>query len=165
LRNRDQDITGYFTPQVSLFHVSDAIYLIENLKPLRRADRPTHILTCIAKFLCCDIVAFAKLSKNMNEKLNTLWFEEMVRLFVRDTGRPPRRLGHFWISAPLASRARRRPSPIVWIVDLFPWLDKLDKCLGNDSAVQLLKGVKCLFIILLQAGFIVNSNNTCRRGR
>jgi hypothetical protein len=91
LRNRDQDITGcetvsletiekgidtrltYFTPQVSLFHVSDAIYLIENLKPLRRADRPTHILTCIAKFLCCDIVAFAKLSKNMNEKLNTLW--------------------------------------------------------------------------------------------
>jgi hypothetical protein len=67
--------------------VPDAVYLIEDLKPLRRAYRPTDILACIAKFLCCDIMAFAELSENVNEKLNSLWISVSKPAHMKTVGK------------------------------------------------------------------------------
>lgn len=67
------DLTN-FPPQVSLLHVSNAVYFVEDLKSLRRANGSTHILPGLTKLLRGYTMTLTKLPKNVNEELDTLCF-------------------------------------------------------------------------------------------
>lgn len=159
--------------------MSNAVYLVQNLQALWRADRSTHVLAGFSQLFGRDIVALSQVSKKMNQQFDSLYthasataedgnkkkkglhtsFQQMIRLLVFDSDRPPRRFRHFRVRLHFRIRPRARPSAIVRIVDLLPGLDELDECLGDDSAIQLLKCLERFFIILLQPLLIVDSND------
>lgn len=46
-------------PQVPLLHMSDAVYLVQNLQTLRWTDRSTHILASFSQLFGRDIMALS----------------------------------------------------------------------------------------------------------
>lgn len=41
-----------------LFHLAHEVDLVEYLQSVRRGDLSSHVLACVAQFVCCDSVAF-----------------------------------------------------------------------------------------------------------
>lgn len=72
-------------------------------------------------------------------------FEQMIRLFVQDTSRPPRRLRELRVNT--LRDTGNHPAPVIRVVDLLPRLDKLNIGFRNRPAVELLEILKCLLIV------------------
>jgi hypothetical protein len=53
-------------PQEPFLHMSDAVYLVQNLQALWRADRSAHVLAGFLQFLCRDIMAVSQIPKEMD---------------------------------------------------------------------------------------------------
>ena len=66
-------------------------------------------------------------------------FLEVVRLLVLDTSRPPFRLGLLRVTLLTRRGTRWRLATVVGVLDLLSGFNKLDKSLGDLTAVDLLK--------------------------
>ena len=72
-------------------------------------------------------------------------FEQVIWFPMKDTDRPPRRLGLFRVDTLCYSR--NHLASIVWEMHLLPRLDEFNVGLGDGSTVQLLKVFKGLFVV------------------
>lgn len=146
-----------FSSFIAFFHPSHSEDLVQDLESVRSSELPLAVVGDLLQLICSDTES-SKLADDMNQQRQafyicqqsnvtqeTFWrgtrtiLSKMVRLLVNHIGGPP-----FWLCLLWVALLTRRGScggftSIIGVLDLLSWLNELNECLCNLTAVKLLE--------------------------